>query len=77
MSAATAEAITLLAATDTDVLLKSAYSLTHKIHAARENARKAGMTGAEKKEIYDYLRDLRSQRDLITAEVKRRCKPPA
>lgn len=44
--------------TGIDALLTTAYQLTHRMHAARGT---------------DREHDFRAQRDIITAEVKRRC----
>ena len=50
-----------LRAADLRSLLRAAYSLTHRIHAAR----------VAKNRVLEL--DLRAQRDLIDAEIERRC----
>lgn len=58
-----------LRAASTSSLLTAAYSLTHRLHAARKVPR-----NEEELLSLDLLTmDLRTQRDRITAEIIRRC----
>lgn len=59
----------------TRALLRAAYGLTHRMHVAQNAAdasRRAGYarSSAELRELAD---ELRAQRDLIDAEIERRC----
>lgn len=54
----TTEEEAIIQGTSMDALLTTAYQLTHRMHAARGT---------------DREREFRLQRDVITAEVKRRC----
>lgn len=47
------------------VLLRTAYSLTHRMHELQ--------TSAFYSDDVQRVRDLRAQRDLIDAEIERRC----
>lgn len=65
----------LLRSLDTKTLLNAAYSLTHRIHAATAGERQMRQQGqlTLAVELANELVDLREQRDLIDAEIERRC----
>lgn len=55
---------------DIDVLLRTAYSLTHQIDGVGRKAKERGLTVRQRAATTKHLR---KQRDIITAEIKRRC----
>lgn len=68
------EAQAALAYTSTRDLLRQAYALTHRIHAAEDRAASLAWSGQSVAagDRRSLATDLRAQRDLITAEVIRR-----
>lgn len=70
-----AEAQAALAATDAHALLTKAYALTHRMHQAdtlRAASRGAGYHAMADEHV-ELEAELRAARDMITAELVRRC----
>lgn len=67
---AQAVAQSALRAADVNTLLTKAYQLTHRLHALEAKTTDWRVTNAPEQSEID---DVRAQRDLITAEIERRC----
>lgn len=61
-----------LAAASIDSLLTAAYSLTHRMHAARVSS-DCDCRDCTDQQNVERERELRWQRDMISDEIKRRC----
>lgn len=69
------EAREALKATDIDTLLTKAFALTHRIHALDKIKKGYDKDSPQRLQVEDDERTERRKRDMIVAEIKRRCAP--